>query len=687
MKTQKIRTRLLLPALVVFLLLPPLSCLIFQWAARQYAYTEAAQDLERLQQNLLPIMASCFSNAPNIDKPESNSEETEAIQPENEPSGDENADSQNSVTRTPQAPRSKTVRPRTDSTTPAVPKRSGGNTTPATIQTPTAHPNPERQNTTDTETDDITDEQDTTSGNSTDQAAPETPRIRSDIESRPRPSSPRVNEAQTSGTERPRRITPRTDGTDTPRPRRLPETGRADNETVPSETDTETSQPNAEKALPEFQLLSIAQPSETESASDSEDAYSETAPSPTSLVQVQSFLRQVSALMRQFGGNAELIILESRMQVVYPRSEQEREDIAPLAADISAYIESNGFAVENGSIDFTASNGTSYLLNIYEVPTKSQRIKYLAAYCRADEIGVWVRDAGILVLVISFFFVIAAFLIFGLTAYSITRPLHSLCREAERIGGGKFYGIEPAFSLAELEELRIAMNRMSDQLERSDRQQRDFFQNVSHDLRNPLMSISGYAQGIEQGVFRSPEEAAHTILEESNRLTELVNRLLTLSRLGTMQPGSEMGTIRIAAPLEDCIDRFYGLAMKNKITLALSSMDEELSVCGEEELLGQALDNLLSNAIRYAKTTVFVEAIREQENIRITVADDGNGIAPKDLPHVFERSYKGEGGNYGIGLAIAQTAVQKMNGELTAANRPEGGAIFTMQFKTHVYYD
>lgn len=287
-------------------------------------------------------------------------------------------------------------------------------------------------------------------------------------------------------------------------------------------------------------------------------------------------------------------------------------------------------------------------------------------------------------LVISSFFVLAALLILGLTAYSITRPLHFLCREAERIGGGKFYGIEPAFSLAELEDLRAAMNRMSDRLERSDRQQRDFFQNVSHDLRNPLMSISGYAQGIEQGVFRSPGEAAHTILEESTRLTELVNRLLTLSRLEVMQPDSEMGTVCVAALLEDGIDRFYGLAMKKGVSLVLAPMDETLSIRGEEELLGQALDNLLSNAIRYAKTTVFVEAAGNPEGIHITVADDGKGIGAKDLPHVFERSYKGEGGNYGIGLAIARTAVQKMNGELTAANRPEGGAVFTMQFKTSV---
>lgn len=84
------------------------------------------------------------------------------------------------------------------------------------------------------------------------------------------------------------------------------------------------------------------------------------------------------------------------------------------------------------------------------------------------------HDAEILMLVISFIFVLAALLILGLTAYSITRPLHFLCRGAERIGGGKFYGIEPAFALTELEELRSAMNRISGQLERADCPMRNY---------------------------------------------------------------------------------------------------------------------------------------------------------------------------------------------------------------------
>ena len=88
--------------------------------------------------------------------------------------------------------------------------------------------------------------------------------------------------------------------------------------------------------------------------------------------------------------------------------------------------------------------------------------------------------------------------------------------------------------------------------------------------------------------------------------------------------------------------------------------------------------NLMTNAIRYAMTTVTIEVTEEKNKVIISVSDDGKGIAPKDLPHLFERCYKGEGGHFGLGLSIASTAAAAMGGELTAANRQDGGAIFTL---------
>lgn len=107
-------------------------------------------------------------------------------------------------------------------------------------------------------------------------------------------------------------------------------------------------------------------------------------------------------------------------------------------------------------------------------------------------------------------------------------------------------------------------------------------------------------------------------------------------------------------------------------------MDSGLAVLGDEELLGNVLDNLVSNALRYAKTAVTVAVAAEGGCVQISVLDDGAGIAGEDLPHLFERCYKGPGGNFGLGLSIAQTAAKTMGGTLTAANRSEEGAAFTL---------
>lgn len=395
---------------------------------------------------------------------------------------------------------------------------------------------------------------------------------------------------------------------------------------------------------------------------------------------VKSFLGKAGPMTSQMGGNARLMVLAGQMQVIYPRDEQLRTAVIPLAEEFTKYIQ-NSVIDQDDTATIEASDGETYLVSIYEASMQSQRLRYIITYCPASQIGGWVTEATVLVLAIASVFVALVFTVLWAAVRSITCPLHRLCREAERIGSGSFTEIEPVFSLKELEDLRLAMNRMSDQLMRANKSQENFFQNVSHELRNPLMSISGYAQGIEQGVFQHPQDAAHTILTESLRLTDVVNSLLTLSRLEGGQQNTTLGPILVAEAVEDCLDRLNGLAIQRGVSLLLSSFDQNIMVYGEEELLSKVLENLLTNAIRYAKTVVTVSVRSEVKRVFISVSDDGDGIEEKDLPHLFERCYKGRGGNFGIGLAIACSAAKKMEAHLDAANQHTGGAVFTLSLK------
>ena len=189
------------------------------------------------------------------------------------------------------------------------------------------------------------------------------------------------------------------------------------------------------------------------------------------------------------------------------------------------------------------------------------------------------------------------------------------------------------------------------------------------------------ATAIVRGVFPDPVEAAGTILDESQRLTEVVNGLLMLFRLENHLTAIELNPIQVVEITSDCLGRRDTLAMQKGISLSLNGEDGEAFAMGRGELLESVLNNLLANAIRYAKEHISVTVRSEGSHVLVLVADDGPGIAPEDLPHIFERFFTGPGGNFGLGPAIAQGAAHYMGGTLTAANREEGGAIFTLSLQ------
>ena len=222
----------------------------------------------------------------------------------------------------------------------------------------------------------------------------------------------------------------------------------------------------------------------------------------------------------------------------------------------------------------------------------------------------------------------------------------------------------------------MAMNSMADNLQKADQAQKSFFQNVSHELRTPLMSIGGYAQGIDQGVLSDPRAAARIIMDESQRLTSMVNELLTLSRLDQEADQPELMPVCLSDVLHTSISRIAGAAQIKGIELDVVPFHQEMMVSGNDRLLELILDNLLSNAVRYAHTKVSVSVEETSDAVRLCVTDNGDGIAPEDLPHIFERGYKGKNGHYGVGLAIAATAAQKCKAKIQVKQAPMRGTVF-----------
>lgn len=262
----------------------------------------------------------------------------------------------------------------------------------------------------------------------------------------------------------------------------------------------------------------------------------------------------------------------------------------------------------------------------------------------------------------------------------VTRPVDELCRLTEEIGSGEFPVPSRVHKddILELYILKESIGDMSARLKGYDKAQKAFLQNASHELKTPLMSIQGYAEGVMSGVVPDVKHAAQIIHSESKRLGDLVEELLTLSRIESQTYMMEFVQLDLGNILKEYVQRLGGLAAKQEREIKLVLPDKPMVVAADDTLLSQAVINTVSNCLRYARKAVVITLNEKNNYAVIRITDDGDGIAEEDLQHIFERFYKGKGGNYGLGLAIAKSAVECMGGSIRAGNC-ETGAIFEIE--------
>ncbi len=207
--------------------------------------------------------------------------------------------------------------------------------------------------------------------------------------------------------------------------------------------------------------------------------------------------------------------------------------------------------------------------------------------------------------------------------------------------------------------------------------QRRFFQNSSHELRTPLMSIQGYAEAIETGVV-DPVSSAEIILQESDRMSGLVNEILAISKIDAHQMVMDFAVTDVREILYDCLRALEPIMKKQNTKLSLRFAESPVHVNCDEEKLSRAFTNVLSNALRHCRGTVAVTCKQRGKSCVIRIADNGKGISEKDLPHVFDRFYSGRDGNTGIGLALTSEIIRLHKGSISAQNI-KSGAVFEIR--------
>jgi signal transduction histidine kinase len=254
----------------------------------------------------------------------------------------------------------------------------------------------------------------------------------------------------------------------------------------------------------------------------------------------------------------------------------------------------------------------------------------------------------------------------------MSQPLVNLTAATRAVAAGDLSVRVPVHYHGEVRELAIAFNAMTEELARTDELRRNLTADVAHELRTPLSVIRGKLEGVLDGVYPSTPEHLSPILEEIKLLARLVEDLRLLSLAETDQLPLEKRATDVGALLRDAQVNFGPQAADRGVTLALDLPTELPKVMADQRRIGQVLGNLLTNALRHTSSggCVTLSAAASEGMMRVTVTNTGTGIAPEDLPYIFERFWRGEksrsraGGGAGLGLAIAKHLVQAHGGKI-----------------------
>lgn len=287
-------------------------------------------------------------------------------------------------------------------------------------------------------------------------------------------------------------------------------------------------------------------------------------------------------------------------------------------------------------------------------------------------------------------------------ASSITRPMVEITRASEEMSRGN---LDPDLTLPETNDevgrLSSAFKAMAREVARSHRTMRDLLANVSHDLRTPLTSISGFAGALVDGTLSGTEgarEAGQVIGEEAERMRRLVEDLLYLGRIESGDLALQREPVDLAELVRAAQARFLFRAQERGIALNVHA-SEQVAILGDGHRIGQVLDNLVENAFKYTPVTGSVTVSvglegaqpiaggrgpRPARTALLTVHNTGSYIPPAEVERVFERFYqidKARAGNRGsgLGLAIAREIVQAHGGRIELHSTVQGGTTFTVR--------
>lgn len=232
----------------------------------------------------------------------------------------------------------------------------------------------------------------------------------------------------------------------------------------------------------------------------------------------------------------------------------------------------------------------------------------------------------------------------------------------------------------EIEELSLCFSSLVNKLKQYDNHQKIFLQNTSHELKTPLMSIQGYAEAIKDGIVEGEEmqESLDIIMSECQRMKKTVEEITYLTKLENCEEVFQGEEYNMMDLIQSALKSIKPLADEKKIKIELEgNFDYKGFYDGDK--IKRGMINILSNAIRYSEKNILIQSFIHHKYCEMCIIDDGEGFKSGEENKVFDRFYKGDKGNTGLGLAITKAIIEGHNGEIIAYNHEFKGAVFKIK--------
>ncbi len=324
--------------------------------------------------------------------------------------------------------------------------------------------------------------------------------------------------------------------------------------------------------------------------------------------------------------------------------------------------------------------------------SEQKTIGYVFASSTTVILSSLLREIVKLIILAILWVMLATLIAVYIISERVISPLRQISRAAKSFAAGKFDVRVDVKGNDEITELAIAFNNMAESLDNYEKMRNSFISNVSHDLRSPMTSISGFVDGILDGVIPPQKHKYYlqVVSNEIKRLSRLVASLLDLSKIQAGERKFTMAPFDICEMARKILFSFESKINDKKLDIQFDFEEDNITVIADSDATYQVLYNLCDNAVKFSREQGILRvSVKRLKNRRwlVGVYNEGEGISPEDIPHVFERFYKSDKSRgldksgVGLGLFISKTIIEAHGENLSVESEYGKNCLFSFTVK------